>query len=247
LFLKPAFNNYRVLPPTSWQELAQGKWLQENIEQAINPWLSHLFGYHMLKIGSLSQQLITNNCLIKHQVGVAQESGADVVADLSRLPFIESSIDASILALSLNFHHNPHQLLREINRVTVAGGHMIIIGINPISPLGLMSLNPQLNQKYPFNARLYTQSRIQDWLAVLGFKVVASQKLIYSSLILKPHYTHYLQSFMEHNLPGVGSFYCIMAKKLVRPLTPVKPRWNLNKSPVLTPIVTMQGSNKHIK
>lgn len=235
------------MPPTSWQELAQGQWLQDNIEQAIKPWLSHIFGYHMLKIGSLSQQLTTDNCLIKHQVGVAQESGADVVADLSRLPFIESSIDASILALSLNFHHNPHQLLREVNRVTVAGGHVIIIGINPISPLGLMSLNPQLNQKYPFNARLYTQARIQDWLAVLGFKVVASQKLIYSSLITKPHYTHYLQSFMEHNLPGVGSFYCIMAKKLVRPLTPVKPRWKLNSSPILTPVTTMQGSNKHVK
>ena len=247
MFLKPAFSNHRVLPPTTWGELAQGQWLQDNIEQAIEPWLSHIFGYHMLKIGSLSQQLATSNCLIKHQVGVAQESGADVVADLSRLPFIESTIDASILALSLNFHHNPHQLLREVNRVTVAGGHVIIIGINPISPLGIMSLNPQLSQKYPFNARLYTQSRIQDWLAVLGFKVVASQKLIYSSLIAKPHYTHYLQSFMEHNLPGVGSFYCIMAKKLVRPLTPVKPRWSMNKSPLLSPVTTMQSSNKHIK
>jgi len=246
LFLKPAFSNKRVLAPTSWNELAQGRWLQENIEQAIAPWLPHVFGYHMLKIGSLSQQLATNNCLIKHQIGVAQESGADVVADLSRLPFLESSIDASILALSLNFHHNPHQLLREINRVTVAGGHIIIVGINPISPLGLMSLNPQLTHKYPYNARLYTQSRVQDWLGVLGFKVVASQKLIYSSLLTKPQYTHYAQSFMEHNLPGLGSFYCIMAKKLVRPLTPVKPRWAISKSPSFNPVITMQGTNKSI-
>ncbi len=247
MFFKPAFSNHRVLPPTDWSELAQGEWVQENIEQAIKPWLSQIFGYHLLKIGSLSQQLNTDDCLIKHQIGVAQGLGADVVADLSRLPFSESSVDASVLALSLNFHHNPHQLLREVNRVTVAGGHIIIVGINPISPLGLMSVNPQMSHKYPYNARLYTQSRLQDWLAVLGFKVVASKKLIYSGLITKPNYTHYAQSFLKHNLPGVGSFYCIMAKKLVRPLTPIKPRWRIQKPPILNPLVTLHGSNNQTK
>ncbi|MCG7531804.1 class I SAM-dependent methyltransferase [Psychrobium sp. MM17-31] len=243
MFFKPAFSNNRVLAPSHWQELAQGEWVKDNIEQAISPWLSHIFGYHLLKVGALSHQLNTENCLIKHQVGIAPERGASVVADLSRLPFLESSVDASILALSLNFHHNPHQLLREINRVTVAGGHVLIIGINPFSPLGLMSINPQLSHKYPYNARLYSQARVQDWLAVLGFKVVASQKLIYSSLLTKPHYTKYAQSFLSHNIPGLGSFYCIMAKKLVRPLTPVKPRWGVTSSPVLNPVTTMQGSS----
>ena len=244
MFLKPAFSNHRVLAPKQWDELAQGQWVQENIEKAIAPWLSHVFGYNLLKVGSLSHQLATDNCIIKHQIGVAQEAGVDVVADLSRLPFVESSIDATILALSLNFHHNPHQLLREINRITVAGGHTIIIGINPISPLGLMSLNPQLSHKYPYNARLYMQSRIQDWLAVLGFKVVASKKFIYSSLLMKPQRTHYLQSLMEHNIPGLGSFYCIMAKKLVRPLTPVKPRWAMNQTPILNPVTSLRESKE---
>lgn len=247
MFFKPAFSNHRVLAPSGWQDLAQGDWLKDNIEQAIAPWLSHIFGYHLLKVGALSHQLNTDKCLIKHQFGVAPGGGADVVADLSRLPLLESSIDASILALSLNFHHNPHQLLREINRVTVAGGHILIIGINPFSSLGLMSLNPQLSHKYPFNGRLYSQSRVQDWLAVLGFKVVATQKLVYSSLLLKPHYTRYLQSFLSHNVPGIGSFYCIMAKKLVRPLTPVKPRWAMHSPPLLNPITSMQSNQKQIK
>lgn len=245
MFFKPAFSNHRVLAPSHWSELAQGEWVKDNIEHAISPWLSHIFGYHLLKVGALSHQLNTDNCLIKHQFGIASERGSDVVADLSRLPLIESSIDASILALSLNFHHNPHQLLREINRVTVAGGHVLIIGINPFSPLGLMSLNPQLSHKYPYNARLYSQSRVQDWLAVLGFKVVASQKLLYSGLLMKPRYTKYAQSFLSHNIPGLGSFYCIMAKKLVRPLTPIKPRWAVQQGPILNPVTTMQGASSH--
>ncbi|PKF57608.1 SAM-dependent methyltransferase [Alteromonadales bacterium alter-6D02] len=244
MILKPAFNHRRVLAPSDWTELAQGEWLKQEVTEALTPWLSRVFGYHLLKIGSLSGQLDMSSAPIKHQVTVAPERGADLIADISRLPFQESCIDACVLTLSLNFHHNPHQLLREINRVTVPGGHIIIVGLNPVSPLGLVSINPQLGHKYPFNGRFFAKSRVKDWLAVLGYKVIAEQKLVYSSLLLKPQHTKYLQRIMAYNLPGVGSFYCIMAKKLVRPLTPVKRRWAFKQKPLLNPVATM---NKEIE
>jgi len=244
VFYKNAFNNNRVLAPTSWKELAQGEWVQEQVEHAIEPWLSRMFGYHLLKIGALSGQLNTSQCAISHQIKLAPELGADVIAEPARLPFQESSVDGCILALTLNFHHNPHQLLREINRVTVPGGHVLIVGLNPVSPLGLASLNPQLGHKYPYNGRFFTQSRVNDWLAVLGYKVVAQQKLIYSSLLTAPHYTHHLQALLGNNIPSFGSFYCVMAKKLVRPLTPVKPRWLIQPKPLLNPVATMTNENR---
>ncbi|NRA84708.1 MAG: methyltransferase domain-containing protein [Gammaproteobacteria bacterium] len=243
MFYTPAFNNRCVLPPASWDELAQGKWLLDQVNVGLSQWWPRIFGYHLLKVGSLSHQIDTSACSIGRQFSVSPTLGTDVVADISRLPFQESSIDACLLSLSLNFHHNPHQVLREVNRVTVAGGHIIIIGLNPFSPLGLVHLNPQLGHKYPFNGRFYSVGRVHDWLGLLGYKVIAEQKLIYSSLLMKPHRTHYLQQVMQHNLPSFGSFYMIMAKKLVRPLTPVKPRWQLNSKPSLTPIATMQNGN----
>lgn len=242
MFHSPAFNNHRVLPPASWDELAQGQWVLEQINTSLDGWWSRIFGYHLLKIGSLSHDIDTANCAVRQQVSVSPHLGTNVVADISRLPFLESSIDACLLCLSLNFHHNPHQVLREVNRVTVAGGHVIIVGLNPISPLGIAQLNPQLSHKYPFNGRFFTLSRVKDWLGLLGYKVVAEQKAVYSSLLVKPQRTHYLQQFVQHNLPGLGSFYMIMAKKLVRPLTPVKPRWVLKSKPVLSPLATMQNS-----
>ena len=169
--------------------------------------------------------------------------GTNVVADIARLPFSESSVDACLLSLSLNYHHNPHQVLREVNRVTVAGGHVIIIGLNPLSPLGLARFSPPLSHKYPYNGRFFTQSRVKDWLGVLGYQVIAEQKAIYSSLMMKPSRTYYLQQLMAHNVPQIGSFYLILAKKLVRPLTPVKPRWKLKPKSVLSPVVTMQNDN----
>jgi len=244
VFYRNAFNNNRVLAPTAWEELAQGKWVQEQVESAIEPWLARMFGYHLLKIGALSGQLDTSNCIIGHQINLASELGADVIADPARLPFQESSVDGCILALTLNFHHNPHQLLREVNRITVPGGHVLIVGLNPFSPLGVVSLNPQLSHKYPYNGRFFTQSRVKDWLGVLGYKVVAQQKLVYSSLLTAPHYTRYLQSLLGNNIPSFGSFYCIMAKKLVRPLTPVKPRWAIQSKPLLNPVATNTCANK---
>lgn len=244
MFYKSAFNNNRVLAPSQWSELAQGDWVKSQIELAIEPWLGRMFGYHLLKLGALSGQLSTQNCVIPHQISLAPERGASVIADPARLPLQESTIDGTILALTLNYHHNPHQLLREINRVTVPGGHVLIVAQNPFSPLGLASLNPQLSHKYPYNGRFFSQSRIKDWLGVLGFKVIAHQKLIYSSLLIQPHYTRYLQTILGNNIPSFGSFYCIMAKKLVRPLTPVKPRWAIQSKPLLNPVATLTQASK---
>ena len=241
MFFSPAFDNRRVLPPATWDELAQGPWLFEQINQGLTTWWPRIFGYHLLKVGSLSSHIDASLCSIKHQMSISPLLGTDLVGDVSRLPFKESSVDVCLLSLTLNFHHNPHQVLREVNRVTVAGGHVIIVGLNPISPLGLVHLNPQLSHKYPYNGRFFTQSRVTDWLGVLGYKVVAEKKLVYSTLLCNPQRTHYLQQLMAHNLPGLGSIYMIMAKKLVRPLTPVKPRWQLSAQPPLSPIATMQN------
>jgi len=243
MFYRPAFNNHRVLPPANWHELAQGQWLLDQVNEQLTPWWPRMFGYHLLKLGSLSDTIDTSACNISHQVSVSPLFGTDVVADIARLPFSESSVDACLLSLSLNYHHNPHQVLREVNRVTVAGGHVIIIGLNPLSPLGLARFSPPLSHKYPYNGRFFTQSRVKDWLGVLGYKVIAEQKAIYSSLMMKPSRTYYLQQLMAHNVPQLGSFYLILAKKLVRPLTPVKPRWKLKPKSVLSPVVTMQNDN----
>ena len=118
--MRPAFYHKRILAPSGWNELSQGEWIASQIDERLAAWWPRIFGYHMVKIGSLSRELDTSRCSIRHKVAVASEPGADVLADVARLPFQEASVDACLMAMSLNFHHNPHQLLREVNRITVA-------------------------------------------------------------------------------------------------------------------------------
>ncbi len=48
---------------------------------------------------------------------VAGETGkVDVVCDLRELPFAANSIDLVVLPHVLEFHDNPHQILREVER-----------------------------------------------------------------------------------------------------------------------------------
>lgn len=238
--MRPAFYNKRILAPSSWDELAQGRWIADQLDEKLASWWPRIFGYHLVKIGSLSRELTTHKCTIRHQVSIASEPGGELLADIAKLPFQEGSVDACLMALSLNFHHNPHQLLREVNRVTVAGGHLVLVGMNPFSPLGLASLNPQLQHRYPWNGRFFTQGRIRDWLSVLGFKVIGEQKLVYSSLLVAPEHTRWLQIMNERYIPGIGSVYVLLAKKMVKPLTPIKAKWQIKSKLVTSPAPSMR-------
>jgi ubiquinone/menaquinone biosynthesis C-methylase UbiE len=69
---------------------------------------------------------------------VAGESGlVDVLCDLRQLPFAAHSIDLVVMAHVLEFHDDPHQILREVERVLIPEGEVIIAGFNPISIWGL--------------------------------------------------------------------------------------------------------------
>ena len=81
-----------------------------------------MFGYHMLKLGNLSGELNTSISTIKHQVCVAEPGPyTGVVADIDELPFYEHSVDACILSHCLEYHSDPHHILREAHRTLNSG------------------------------------------------------------------------------------------------------------------------------
>lgn len=132
------------------------------------------FGYHMLKLGGLSCELASCTCNIQHQVHLDIENPLHtVIADKYELPFLEKSIDVAILAHQLDYSNDPHRLLREVDRVLIDDGYLIITGFNPISFIGLASLMPWRKNNLPWSGRMFTPNRIKDWLSVLNYQVVA--------------------------------------------------------------------------
>jgi len=211
----------RILTPiTDWLQLSEGQYLQKQTQHLVNNAIRHCFGYHLLKLGQLSTQLKTNVCPIKHQINCA-ESGNDIGirSDLNHLPFQDSTIDACILVHELDFSSDPHQLLREIERVLTLDGILIISGYNPYSLFGFKSL---LTPKDVHTARLFSPNRVVDWLHLLGFEIKQKQHFDYISPQPKGRLAKLVESIGQRYLSFFCSVYFIEAKKQSTPMTPVK-------------------------
>jgi SAM-dependent methyltransferase len=75
--------------------------------------------------------------------GGRRSGQVDVFCDLRQLPFAAHSIDLVVMAHVLEFHDDPHQILREVERVLIPEGEVLIItGFNPISIWGLRRALP---------------------------------------------------------------------------------------------------------
>ena len=227
--MKPALSFQEGPKPYSWQQFPHGDYLRAEIERKLVTWLPRMFGYHMLKLGNLSGEIATSESPIKHQVCVAEQGlFTGVIADVDELPFYEHSVDACILSHCLEYHSDPHHILREAHRTLIPGGYIVITGFNPFSLCGLAQLLPFSRQKLPWTGRFFTPSRVKDWLNLLGFEIISDERFIHSSLARGNRLSRFAawRSFGQQYLKPMGSVYMLVARKRVAPLTPIKPKWH---------------------
>ena len=249
--MKPALSFQEGPKPLSWQQFPHGDYLRADIEQKMDPWLGRMFGYHMLKLGNLSGELNTSVSTIKHQVCVAEKGPyTGVIADIDELPFYEHSVDACILSHCLEYHSDPHHILREAHRTLIPGGYIVITGFNPFSLCGLAQMLPFSGQKLPWTGRFFTPARVKDWLNLLGFEIISDDRFIYSSLARGNRLSRFAfwRSFAKQYLKPMGSVYMLVARKRVAPLTPIKPKWHAR--PQFSPVKgagLRQTSKQHFK
>lgn len=224
--MKPALSYHSTTIPRQWQQLPQGELMAKAIELQLSQWWPKIFGYHLLKVGSLSSALDTSASSIKHQIKLNElVDQASVVAEPDALPFFEHSIDAVLLAHCLEFYPDPHHIVREAHRVLMPDGYLLLSGYNPISSAGLMKLWPGVKQQLPWAGRFFTPSRVKDWLHLLGFEVMYEQRFFWSSLLGHHNPESRWQKWCETYLGYFGASYLLVARKRVLPLTPIRPKW----------------------
>ncbi|MGP1720126.1 methyltransferase domain-containing protein [Shewanella frigidimarina] len=222
-----------MLKPLIWQDLPFGELLQAEIEAKLAPWWPRIFGYHFLKAGALSSQLNSLHCNIARHFSVYDGSDANIQADPHHLPVQQSAIDAVLSCFLLEFESDPYQILREFDRVLISSGYIFIVGFNPISPAFIGKILPKYQTKLPWNGQFFMPSRVKDWLGLLGYKVLADERLMYHSLLgqrgvstpnqpSKPQQAPLGQKSIANWLPSTGSVYLIVARKMTTPLTPIK-------------------------
>jgi len=174
-------------------------------------------------------------------------------ANFDELPVQNSSIDVMILPHTLEFDVNPHQVLREVERVLMPEGKVVIFSFNPYSLWGLWhrywQIKLQSNHKtkipLPSCGALISQRRLKDWLQLLGFDVDYVQGYFYRpplqnlSLLKKMDFIENAGEIFK--LIPAGA-YMMIASKRVSTLTPIRQPWRFSKTLVGSKVVQQPGS-----
>lgn len=219
-----------------WYTSSLGSRLAMSEKRILDEYLPDLFGYFLLQCGCpeiklekeqgawlKNSRVATRFCL---DYDINQRVSGQ--ANLAHLPIKADSLDIVVLPHVLDFSMEPHQVLREVERVLIAEGHVIILGFNPWSLWNVFRYLHIWKKQTPWNARFLSSSRVMDWLALLGFDVIQRQSYfhqlpIQNTKIIKN--MHFLEKFVQRFIPSLGAGYALVACKRVHTLTPIRPRW----------------------
>ena len=194
-----------------------------------------LFGYYLFELGLLcSHPDYMTNSPIRSFVrgGPCHADGVDLQTLPEQLPLAGDSLDAVVLPHTLDFVVDPRQVLREVERVLIPEGRVLITGFNPYSLWGLWRLIPGSSRRLPWKGHFIPYARLQDWLSLLGFEVEQVKTLLFrppwKKVFLKHRFPR-LDRAGQRFMPWSAGVYVIVAVKRVSTLTPVRPRWRLER------------------
>ena len=231
-----------------WYQTPKGQSLLSKEQLLIDEQLEGCFGYYLLQLSVSGQvELFGNSTIGTNFRGhpLLWESGdsvfPDVLTSYEALPIETDSLDAAIIHHAHEFVANPHEVLRELQRVLRPRGRLILTGFNPWSLLGLNTLLSRMKTNSPWHQHLISSHRLVDWLSLLGFSVL-KVKYVYPRQWpeFKSPLLHRCSTFLEGNFHRTpfGACYIISAIKDVSAMTPEKPLWSSMARPFrgLSPI-----------
>lgn len=192
--------------------------------------LEDVFGWELLQVGAWggTRELLAGSRARRQTIIAASRSGAgpDVIGRASQLPITSDSVDAVLLPHTLEFAADPYSIVREVDRVLVAEGQLIVMGFRPWSLWGLRA-RASRNGFPPSMRRVLSQGRVQEWLELLGYEVVAHRHYLYASPWSRPAASEAAGTALRRGLvnPMPAGAYLLKARKRVYTLTPVRLRF----------------------
>lgn len=194
-----------------------------------------LFGYNSVLIGEpnfltcMQKSTIKNHIIVNDDLSLLEhKSGNLMLSRQDRLPIGSTLVDVVYLAHCLEFATNPHEVLREANRILRADGHLVISMFNSYSMWGIWRSVAKMNSNIPWKANFMSIVKLKDWLALLGFDIMQVHYFGFNLPLNKSNYSTKLSLFERYGqkveLP-FGAGYLIEASKRVIPLTPITPAW----------------------
>lgn len=228
--MKSARSIKPLVYPYTWEQFPHGDWALSQIQTHLDEWLPKFFGYHLLKLGGLSCELQSQDCNIQHQVSIDKfNEFRTLEAEMNFLPFQDKAFDVCLFANQLEHIQDPHRQLREIDRVLIDDGYLVISGMNPSSLMGLGQYFPWRKDRLPWSGRLFSPWRVRDWLGVLNYEIVDFSCFGLLPVTKQRIYSAWCEHLLGDLMPVFGSLYFIVARKRAYPLNPIRLKWRPKK------------------
>jgi SAM-dependent methyltransferase len=231
-------------------------WERAQFESAV----ADIFGYHALQLGLPELDALRTNRMphrwlaastppvlpISPTSSLTPVTSAALITDFAALPFPANSLDLVVLPHSLELNVDPHATLREVERVLVPEGRVVICGLNPASLWGLRQRRAHLYQRLGFGELFLPQAgdyigywRLRDWLRLLSFEVEAGRFGCYRPAVASDKWLQrfeWMDRAGERWWPILGAVYFLVAVKRVRGMRMVGPAWKATPSRAGAPV-----------
>jgi SAM-dependent methyltransferase len=238
-----------IIEFANWLLTAPGRYLLDWEQAQIDRAVADMFGFHALQLGLPQLDALRANRMPHRWVAhdsllvperlempapaepiTTQASSVPVAlhCDFDALPFPSQSIDLLVLPHGLELARDPHETLREVERVLVPEGRVVIVGFNPASLWGMRQRLGTLRQwvgvskrpRYlPDAGEFIGYWRLRDWLRLLSFEVQHGRFGCWRAPVRSQAWLdrwHWVERVGERWWPVLGAVYFVVAVKRVR-------------------------------
>jgi len=199
--------------------------------------VADVFGFQAWQVGLAEHDMLRANRMpFKACVGtetpppeVAARWQGCVVAQPEALPFESQTLDLLVLPHAFECTDDPHLVLREVERVLVPEGRVVVSGFNPWSLWGARNAMPGMEAwlPQPVSAQV-SLPRLKDWLKLLSFEVGPGRFGCYAPACRTDQWLRrwrFLEQTGARWWPVGGAVYVVSATKRVAGMRLIGPAW----------------------
>jgi len=202
--------------------------------------VADVFGFNAIQLGLPRFDFLRANRMAL-RCGVAPDGPMRVRADFEQLPILSNCADLVLLPHVLEFSDNPHQVLREVARILMPEGHVIVSGFNPWSLWGARRVLGAERGEFPWRGQFIALPRMKDWMALLGIEIAGGRMCAYVPPVRSEKWLRrvdFLEAAGERWWPFGGGAYFLHGIKRVHGTRVITPHWNsaLTKRKRLAPV-----------
>ena len=243
-----------IISLVDWLQTPAGQYLLAWERSQVDAAVADIFGYHALQLGlpqldGLHTNRMPHQWLALDALGRLHEGAVRPVAlrtDFSALPFPSSSLDLVVLPHTLEFSEEPHATLREVERVLVPEGRVVIFGMNPVSLWGFKQTRGHICRRLgggslflPKDGEFIGYWRLRDWLRLLSFEVEQGEFGCYRPAFRSEKWLNRFE-WMDRAGPRwwpiLGAAYFLVGVKRVRGMRLLGPAWKTQPARAAKPV-----------